>query len=871
MAPYLADVKAAETPLMKQYGQIKQQHPEAILLFRLGDFYETFGQDAELTAKACGITLTKRNNGAAGEIPLAGFPHHQLDTYLPRLVQAGHRVAVCEQLEDPKQAKGIVRRGVVEIVTPGVVLYDKLLHHQRNTYACAVIPPVASSAPWGVAFLDVSTGAFFTGSVVEHQLASTLEMHEPAEILVPRSSIERVRPFIHRHSQPPAVTRIEDWHVDLDAAMRTLTSHFGTVSVGGFGIQDDTAGIVAAGVLLDYVAQAQQRPLRHITSIHALRDRDSMVLDHSTRRTLELVSTTQRGEQSGALVDCLDRTRTPMGSRCLRWWVAAPLQSLEAINERLEHVAAFASDPELIERIQRILSEMADIERLTARIAADRSTARDLSVLRRSLEILPELQACLRDTDSNYIRNLGESLDTHAELCTLLQQSIVDDPPLQLGTGMMFKPGYHAVLDQAAQAMHHGKTWVQQYQERERQSTGISTLKVGTNTVFGYYIEVSRTQSAKVPETYQRRQTLANAERYTTAELTDLEQTILQASSQLVEIEHELLSALRTHTAQHCAALQQTSRLVATIDTYVSLAQAALDGNFVRPVVHPGADLHIVDGRHPVLERILPPGTPYVANSLTLDDHSSQVQIITGPNMSGKSSYLRQTGIIVLLAHIGSFVPATTARIPLTDRIFTRVGAHDNLLAGESTFLVEMQETATILHNASNRSLILLDEVGRGTATFDGMSIAWSLAVYLHEVVGAKTLFATHYHELASLASTYKRITNHQVEVREERESIIFTHRVIGGHSDHSFGIHVARMAGVPNDVLSMATQVLHSLEQGTSAPSVEAVRRAPSTPVLIDPIQQRLKALDVHRITPIEAMAILAELQQLTLTHTKE
>ena len=342
MVPYLADVKAAETPLMKQYGQIKQQHPEAILLFRLGDFYETFGQDAELTAKACGITLTKRNNGAAGEIPLAGFPHHQLDTYLPRLVQAGHRVAVCEQLEDPKQAKGIVRRGVVEIVTPGVVLYDKLLHHQRNTYACAVIPPVASSAPWGVAFLDVSTGAFFTGSVVEHQLASTLEMHEPAEILVPRSSIERVRPFIHRHSQPPAVTRIEDWHVDLDAAMRTLTSHFGTVSVGGFGIQDDTAGIVAAGVLLDYVAQAQQRPLRHITSIHALRDRDSMVLDHSTRRTLELVSTTQRGEQSGALVDCLDRTRTPMGSRCLRWWVAAPLQSLEAINERLEHVAAFA-------------------------------------------------------------------------------------------------------------------------------------------------------------------------------------------------------------------------------------------------------------------------------------------------------------------------------------------------------------------------------------------------------------------------------------------------------------------------------------------------------------------------------------------------
>lgn len=867
---------------MKQYGQIKQQHPEAILLFRLGDFYETFGQDAELTAKACGITLTKRNNGAAGEIPLAGFPHHQLDTYLPRLVQAGHRVAVCEQLEDPKQAKGIVRRGVVEIVTPGVVLYDKLLHHQRNTYASALIPPVASSDRWGLALMDVSTGSFLTGSVPEDQLASTLETYEPAEVLVPRSSVDRSQPFLRGKPHAPSMTRIDDWHVDLDTAMRTLTAHFGTVSLRGFGIQDDAAGIVAAGVLLDYVAQAQQRPLRHVTSIHALKNRASMVLDHSTRRTLEMVASSQRGEHSGALIDCLDYTRTPMGARLLRWWVAAPLQSIAEIDERLEHVDAVVADPDLIDRLQRVLAEMADIERLTARIAAERSSARDLAVLRRSLEILPELQQSLLESDSPVVQQLGASLDLHTDLCAQLQQALVEEPPLQFGTGLMFNPGYNAELDHVAQAMHHGKSWVQDYQERERQTTGIGTLKIGTNTVFGYYIEVSRTQSARVPEHYQRRQTLANAERYTTTELTDLEQTILQASSRVVELEHECLTALRTHIAQFCANLQQTSHRVATIDCYVSLAHAAITGNYVRPVLHSGSDLSIVDGRHPVLERILPPGTPYVANSLELDSQHSQVHIITGPNMSGKSSYLRQTGIIVLLAHIGSFVPATAARIPLTDRIFTRVGAHDNLLAGESTFLVEMQETATILHNATNRSLILLDEVGRGTATFDGMSIAWALAVYLHEVVGAKTLFATHYHELATLADSYTRITNHQVEVREERDSIVFTHRVIPGHSDHSFGIHVARMAGVPTEVLTMAEGILQTLEQESPARKVDAEllvttgamhheHRDPVRDQLRDQLLDRLNALDVYRMTPIEALAVLAELQMMTKDTTND
>jgi DNA mismatch repair protein MutS len=859
---------------MRQYRQIKEKNADKILLFRLGDFYETFGDDAILTAKACGITLTKRNNGAAGDIPLAGFPYHQLDSYLPKLVKAGHRVAVCEQLEDPKQAKGIVRRGVVETVTPGVVLYDKLLDASTNTFAACIMPPTGKSEVWGMAVIDVSTATFIAGSVPTTGLSAILESFHPAEVIVDRSKKGAWESHLSKLPFTPSVSMIDEWHFDVEFATTTLLRQFGTTSLKGFGLDDDDPGICAAGALLHYVSETQRGGLGHITSMSQLRTSEMMVLDTSTRRNLE-IHASQGGSAVGALVSILDRTKSPMGGRLLRWWMQAPLVDKERIDRRLTVVRDLVEREGALRQLQSGLAGVGDLERLVMKVMTDRATARDLAAMRSGLLVLQDIKEALANCSATSIRSIGERLDLHMNVVEQLAAALPDDPPVHVGTGKMFRRGYHEELDRHCRALTEGKDWIKQYQDEERQASGIQTLKVAMNNVFGYYIEVGKVHASKVPDTYERKQTLANSERYTTTRLKELEHTLVNAEGRVQELEGQLLAELRSSIAQHGSAIQHTASIIAQLDCLCGFADAAIAYEYVEPEVHDGTELLLEGARHPVIERLLPPGTRFEPNSLHLDTEQRQVLVITGPNMSGKSSYLRQAGLIVFLAHCGSFVPAKSARIPLTDRIFTRVGAQDNIAAGESTFLVEMQEAANILNNATSRSIILLDEVGRGTATFDGISIAWAIAEYLHEVVGAKTLFATHYHELTSLAEHFERIDNVQIEVRESDDGIVFTHRVVPGHSDHSFGIHVARMAGLPRSVITTATAILAQLEGG----SAEAGRSARTSlverldlerqgqltmfTVQDDELRDRVRQIDLENMTPLQAFQALADLKE--------
>lgn len=865
-----------ETPLMRQYGQIKEQHPDTVLLFRLGDFYETFGDDAVTTARACGITLTKRNNGTAGEIPLAGFPHHQLDVYLPKLVRAGHRVAVCEQLEDPKHAKGIVKRGVVEVVTPGVVMYDKLLDNKTHTYVAAVVGPTVGSVTCGIAVVDVSTGTFTAGDIELDKLAATIESLQPAEIILDKDQRAWWEPLLRQLPYTPATTRVESWIFENDFTINTLLRHFQTQSLKGFGADTLTRGAIAAGVVLHYVGETQKGALGQITSLSILRSKSTMVLDASTRRNLEIHSSMWGNGSVGALVTILDRTMTPMGGRLLRWWLQAPLVDADQIERRQLLVLGFVRDPLHLADVRSVLQGIGDLERLMTKIVTHRATSRDLVALRSGLEQIPQLQILCSESDSKEIKGLASRLDDHSAMVVLLQQALRDEPSLQIGSGQIFKKGYDVALDDATDALFNGKEWIASYQEKERAETGIPTLKVSFTNVFGYYIEIANTHKARVPDRYDRRQTLANAERYTTPTLKEFEQKIINAEGAVSSCESRLLEGLRTTLAADCAAIQKTSSLIAAVDALAGFADVAIVNNYVQPHLHNGNTLEIVDARHPVIEQLLPPGTSYTANTVCMDTEVSQLHILTGPNMSGKSSYLRQVGLIVFLAHVGSFVPARSASIPLTDRIFTRVGAQDNIVAGESTFLVEMQESANILHNATKQSLILLDEVGRGTATFDGISIAWAIAEYLHEVVGAKTIFATHYHELTALADAFPRIHNLQVEVCEVGSEIVFTHRVVPGHSDHSFGIHVARMAGLPPAVLATSRAVLAQLESGQHSPTdigrtaaVDRIRLEETGQISLfevrdDSLRDKVRQIDIHNITPMQAMQALLELKDI-------
>lgn len=859
---------------MRQYRQIKEKHADTVLLFRLGDFYETFGDDAVATAKACGITLTKRNNGSAGEIPLAGFPHHQLDTYLPRLVRAGHRVAVCEQLEDPKQAKGIVKRDVVEVVTPGVVLYDKLLDHTKNTYLVALSASTSTNDVVGVAVADVSTGMLSAGDISRQHVASLLESLQPAEILVNKAERDIWEPVLDKLPFAAARTRIEPWIFASDFAESTLLRQFNTSSLKGFGVDHALLGISAAGAIMHYVSEAQRGALQQFTSVRLLSTDTTMILDASTRRNLEIHASMSGGDPAGALVSMIDYTVTPMGARLLRWWLQSPSTALAPIQRRHRIVRGFLRESTVRDDVRMHLGKVGDIERMLTKVMTNRATSRDLVALRSSLQQIPLVIDTLQQSRHTELTELVHGLDPHLALVARLETSLEDEPPLQIGTGRMFRAGYRTDLDEATYALNHGREWIAEYQERERKATGISTLKVSTTNVFGYFLEVPNTHKAKVPEHYHRKQTLANAERYITEELKAFEERLLNAESIVHALETQLLDELRSTIAEHGVSIQQTAHRLAVIDALVGFAHLSHVHSYVEPEMHEGTELEIIGARHPVIERLLPAGVSYTPNDVRMDTTSSQVHILTGPNMSGKSSYLRQVGLIVFLAHVGCFVPAASARIPRTDRIFTRVGAQDNIMAGESTFLVEMQEAANILHNATDRSLILLDEVGRGTATFDGISIAWAIAEYLHDTVGAKTIFATHYHELTSITETCPRVKNLQVEVREVGDTIVFTHRVTPGHSDHSFGIHVATMAGLPRSVVQRATQLLVSLEgEHVQAPVLQRERQPSSSTGLTTPqyslfevqddaLRSRIACLDLDAMTPLQALQTLAELK---------
>lgn len=864
-----------ETPLMRQYHQIKKKHADAVLFFRMGDFFETFEEDAVITAKVCGITLTKRNNGEAGEVPLAGFPHHQLDAYLPKLVRAGYRVAVCEQIEDPKLARGIVRRDVIEVVTPGVAMYDKLLDVKRNNYASAAhIFIDRGLAIVGFACADISTGEFFTMEIPLSDFRATLETFMPAELIISKSQVAEIKQFTDNMENPPALTRLEDWIFEQSFAKDILLRHFKTASLKGFGIEYLSVGQTAAGVILHYITETQKSTAAQITTLRHHDPSDYMVLDYATRRNLELTFSLHDNNDA-TLISHLDKTQSPMGGRLFKKWITRPLRTVSVIHRRLTSVRALLADQRTLNDICHDISETGDLERLIAKVCARRCTPRDVNALRRGLQKAPLLRASVLSLQEPALIQLCEHLPDLHDIIHYIGETLIDDPSASLGTGSVFRSGFSSELDEVCAAMRNGKTWVHSYQERLRQETGISTLKVGFNNVFGYYIEVTHTHKSKTPENWIRKQTMTNAERYITPELKEIEDKILNAEERIGVLEQNLFEQVLQKIIHFTEHIQITAALVAELDCLQSFATVAFEYNYCEPIVDESDILHIEHGRHPVVERLLPIGKSFTANSLHLDCENQQIHIITGPNMSGKSCFLRQTALIVLLAQVGSFVPAASAHCGLTDRIFTRVGAQDNLSAGESTFLVEMQEAANILNNATKRSLILLDEVGRGTATFDGISIAWSLAEYVHDSIRAKTLFATHYHELNELASLFPRIHNYQVEVKEINDTVIFTHKVVQGSTDHSFGIHVAQMAGLPSVVVQRATDILLTLEgKKKEIPAITVEKkesksnRDTDSQLSIfefkdDRIREKVMALDINSLTPLQALQAIADLQK--------
>jgi DNA mismatch repair protein MutS len=883
-----------ETPLMRQYYKIKERHQNAILLFRMGDFFETFEDDALTVSQVLGITLTKRANGGAAEVPLAGFPHHALDTYLPRLVQAGHRVAICEQLEDPKYARKIVKRDVIEVVTPGVSFHDQLLNPRQAHYLAAVHFPTdrASREMVGFAFLDASTGEFSTTELPLARLEEVIQTVGPAEVLVEKGQRGALQTALR--DLRCTVTPQEDWVFRFDFAYETLLRHFKTHSLKGFGVEDLPLGLTAAGAALYYLGETQKGRLPHIRRMTRYASDEYMVLDPQTKRNLELVASMQGGGKEGTLIDILDQTLTPMGARLLRKWLVRPLRHVENIHKRLDAVEALFRSRRLREALRQELAQVGDLERLAGKVCTGRALPRDLQHLRLTLQQVPVLKTLLADEPCETLRKLATALTLCTDTLERIARALVDDPPATLADGGVIRPGYHAELDELRTLARTGKDWVARMQEAERQRTGISSLKVGFNGVFGYYIEVTNAHRNRIPDDYIRKQTLVNAERYITPALKEYEEKILSAEEKISSLEADLFNTLRLAVAEDTAAFQLNASLLAMLDVFCALAEVAERNGYTRPEVHDGLDLILEEARHPVVERALPAGEPFIPNSIHLDPQAEQVLVITGPNMAGKSVILRQTGLIVLLAQVGAFVPARHARVGIVDRIFTRVGASDNLAAGESTFLVEMNETANILNNATPRALILLDEVGRGTSTFDGLSIAWALVEYLHEhpPVAARTLFATHYHELNELAARYERIRNYRVQVQEHEGRVIFLRTLVPGGADHSYGIEVARMAGLPEPVIHRARDILHHLESqhlviegapdpvpgdGLPLPALAPARGPRPAPPAYqmplftpepDPVLARLREhlerLDPNRLTPIEALLALAELKRL-------
>ena len=863
------------TPLMKQYAQVKAKHPDTILLFRMGDFFETFEEDAKITSRVLGITLTRRGNGAAGEIPLAGFPHHALDAYLPKLLKAGYRVAVCEQMEDPRFARGIVKREVIEVVTPGVAFSDRVLEQKQNNYlaAVAVPTPLATGTDLiGFAYVDVTTAEFRAGEFPLKALAEQVSSVSPAEIIVQKRDLGMLRALL-AGVFAGLYSTLDDWVYTEDYARELITRQLNTQSLKGFGLEERNLAVIAAGAAMHYLQETQKSNLLHIRRITPYDAGDHIVLDPSTKRNLEITASAT-GSSDGTLFGVLDRTSTPMGGRLLKQWVNNPLNSVEAIRRRLDAVEEFVRSSPLLDSTEKVLGRIGDMERLNTRVCTARATPREMVALKAALQSVAGARGAIEHAQAPPLAEIRDGLHMLPGTVALLEKGIEPEPPPALADGGVIRKGYNPELDGLRTLAYSGKQWIAQMQKKERERTGISSLKVGFNNVFGYYIEITNTHREKIPSDYLRKQTLTNAERYITPELKEYEEKILHAEEKILSLETRIFNDIRLAVAAESDAVQETARALAALDCYCSLARAALELDYTRPEVNDSTVIEIADGRHPVIERLLPPGEKYIPNDVRLDTASDQILIITGPNMSGKSSFLRQTGLIVLLAQIGSFVPARRASLGIVDRIFTRVGASDNISAGESTFLVEMHEAAHIVNTATARSLILLDEVGRGTSTFDGISIAWALTEYLHERVGARTLFATHYHELNELADLFPRIRNFKVDVREYGDRVVFLHKVTAGFADHSYGIHVARMAGLPDEVTDRARSILRNLEGSELSVHEEPggkkkgrIRPGEIQMTLFemkdDPLREEIARLDVDGMTPLEALKTIAELKK--------
>ena len=851
---------------MKQYNAIKAKYPDALLLFRVGDFYETFGKDAIKAAKILDIILTKRGAGSETEIELAGFPHHSINTYLPKLVKAGQRVAICDQLEDPKQTKTIVKRGVTELVTPGVALMDGVLHSKSNNFLASIF----FGKYIGVSFLDVSTGEFLCSQGDVEYIDKLLQNFNPSEVLI---SKQKRTEFSEAFGNNFHTFYMEDWVFQDDYANETLCNHFRTKTLIGFGIEDLYEGIVASGAIMHYLAETQHNKLQHITAINRIAEDDYVWMDKFTIRNLELYHS--NNQNAVTLLNVIDKTISPMGGRLLKRWLALPLKNLEKIKDRHEVVQFLLDETTLLQKVQRQIKQIGDIERLISKIATSKVSPREVIQLKNSLEAIVPIKVLATNCKNEALKNLGDSLQSCETLREKIKETLNEDAPVNILKGNTISSGFSSELKELRDLAFSGKDYLDKMLKRESERTGISSLKIASNNVFGYYIEVRHTHRDKVPEDWIRKQTLVSAERYITEELKEYEAKILGAEERILAIEQQLFSELVSWMNAYIKPVQQNAYLIGQIDCLCGFAQLAKTNKYAYPILDDSFDLEIKDGRHPVIEKQLPLGENYIANDLFLDRESQQIIMITGPNMSGKSAILRQTALIVLLAQIGSFVPAKSARIGLVDKIFTRVGASDNISMGESTFMVEMNETASILNNISERSLVLLDEIGRGTSTYDGISIAWAISEYLHEHPSrAKTLFATHYHELNEMTETFGRIKNFNVSVKELKDNVLFLRKLVEGGSAHSFGIHVAKMAGMPQQVIHRANKILKQLEKSHSSEELTDKVKALNDEVqlsffnLDDPLLEEIKVeilhIDINTLTPVEALMKLNEIKRM-------
>ena len=862
--------KYVETPLMKQYYNIKTKHPDAILLFRVGDFYETFGEDAIRTSEILGITLTRRANGSASFVELAGFPYHALDTYLPRLVRAGQRVAICEQLEDPKLAKKIVKRGIIEMVTPGVLLNENVLNHKENNFLAAVHIDKKIA---GVAFLDISTGEFLTSEGTIEYIDQMLNNFQPKEVLFEKGKKDL---FLDYFGPKFYTFKLDDWIFTQEAANDRLLKQFETSSLKGFGVQNLNFGIIAAGAILYYLDITQHEQLGHITSLARIEENRYVWLDKFTIKNLELFHSPYEGART--LIDVMDKTISPMGGRLLKRWISLPLKDIQPVNERLDVVQYFVENIPIKDEIAGLIRQIGDLERLISKVAVNRINPREVVQLKRALKAIEPLKVLCENSGCLPLTQIAEQMNPCKSIADKIDKELNNDPPVQLNKGNAIASGISEELDELRKILYNSKDYLADLQARESERTGITSLRVSFNNVFGYYIEVRNTHKDKVPPEWIRKQTLVSAERYITEELKEYESKILGAEEKIIALETKLFTDLVLAILEFIPPIQLDSSLIARLDCLQSFAVIALENDYVRPVLNDSRTLEVTEGRHPVIEKQLPVGESYVPNDMILDTEDQQIIILTGPNMSGKSALLRQTALIVLMAQTGCFVPAKAANIGMVDKIFTRVGASDNISLGESTFMVEMNETASILNNLSDRSLVLLDEIGRGTSTYDGISIAWAMVEYLHEnKLRAKTLFATHYHELNEMENSFSRVKNYNVSIKELNNKVIFLRKLKRGGSEHSFGIHVARMAGMPRSVVTRADEILKELEQShdkkeLTKPIAEIAGHREGMQLSIfqldDPVLKQIRdeilEIDIDNLTPVEALNKLYNIKKL-------